>query len=109
MANKLKPVSRNGIEGEQIVMYTFVCPGCHSVHSFNVEQPHGWTFDGNLESPTFSPSLRTNGPGEFHVPNVPHCHLNMTKGMLVMHPDSEHPLAGQTVDIPEWSDDFYGQ
>lgn len=41
------------------------CPACKHVHCFTVEGPGWrkdggprWTFDGNLERPTFSPSMR---------------------------------------------------
>lgn len=44
------------------------CPGCNSIHPFTVAAPLGpkgeqlnsgitWSWDGNLERPTFSPSL----------------------------------------------------
>lgn len=44
------------------------CPGCDSLHPFTIEAPPGkdgeqlnggttWEWDGNLERPTFSPSL----------------------------------------------------
>jgi len=45
--------------------YFFHCPGCGRGHSFITAwvPPHTgptWTFNGNLESPTFSPSLLYN-------------------------------------------------
>lgn len=44
------------------------CPGCNSLHPFTIEAPPGvageqlnrgvtWEWDGNLDAPTFSPSL----------------------------------------------------
>lgn len=37
------------------------CPACEEMHAFAVEEPFRngakWTFDGNLEKPTFSPSM----------------------------------------------------
>lgn len=40
------------------------CPGCDTIHPFAVEDPSSkinrgvtWTWDGNLDLPTFSPSL----------------------------------------------------
>lgn len=44
------------------------CPGCDQLHPFTIEAPPGpggdrlnsgitWTWDGNLDAPTFSPSL----------------------------------------------------
>lgn len=51
--------------GRQV--YTW-CPGCDNLHPFTIEAPPGpdgdrlnsgitWEWDGNLEAPTFSPSL----------------------------------------------------
>lgn len=33
--------------------YLFYCPGCDDIHIVG----DGWQFNGNLESPTFSPSI----------------------------------------------------
>lgn len=53
-------------------IYTF-CPGCHMAHPFRIELFPGcplrqdgsiepiWTWDGNLETPTFSPSMLSYG------------------------------------------------
>lgn len=44
-------------------LYWFYCPGCKGGHGFSVcndgSRP-SWSFDGNLERPTFSPSLLVN-------------------------------------------------
>jgi len=45
------------------------CPGCKSMHPFRVPLPDGtnlsgrevWDWDGNMKSPTFSPSLLCRG------------------------------------------------
>lgn len=77
--------------------YEFMCPGCNKLHPFHTENPRGviWTFNGNLEKPTFTPSLMVDKD------TPKQCHLNMTDGMIYFHPDSKHALAGQTVPIPE--------
>jgi hypothetical protein len=77
-------------EGDQ---YWFWCPGCDCAHAFTVPP---WTFDGNMESPTFSPSLLCN-------PNSEHgrCHLFVVDGQIKFCPDSRHALAGKTVELPE--------
>jgi hypothetical protein len=78
--------------------------------------PDGWRFDGNLESPTFTPSFLHRGlktvwkgcewTGEWRrdekgntIPRV--CHYNLTAGMIHFHIDSTHPLAGKVVPLPE--------
>jgi len=57
--------------------YVFHCPGCNEDHVIYTRNPGGpeWTFDGNMEKPTFSPSIkRTNHLGI--------CHLVITKGEI---------------------------
>ena len=73
----------------------FLCPGCDEAHVFYLPR---WTFDGNRESPTMTPSLLLRRPG--HV-----CHLFLTSGRLQFLSDCTHELAGKTVDlppIPDW-------
>jgi hypothetical protein len=77
--------------------------------------PDGWTFDGNLESSTFSPSFRHSGmqtvkidgkwTGEWvrdaagePVPFV--CHYILTAGVLNFCGDCTHELAGKSVPLP---------
>lgn len=79
--------------------YHFHCPGCGYGHSFVVRNDGGrpgWQFDGNLESPTFSPSLRVLGEGDTTL-----CHLFLIGGKIQYLNDSAHRLAGQTVDLVE--------
>ncbi len=40
----------------QVDGLTFICPGCGEVGGLNFA-PGGWTWDGNRESPTCSPSI----------------------------------------------------
>lgn len=76
----------------------FWCPACDEAHPFFINKPSPlgklWRWDGNVESPTFQPSVRV---GEV-------CHFNVTNGMIVFHADSKHLLAGQTVSIPDFPD-----
>lgn len=65
----------------------------------------GWTFDGNLDAPTFSPSVLhhahggvVDGPNEFK-PQV-QCHYFIRAGRIEFCGDSRHALAGKTVDLP---------
>ncbi|MEN6535517.1 MAG: DUF6527 family protein [Bryobacteraceae bacterium] len=67
------------------------CPGCECLHLINIEKPNKqgaqWTFDGNVEAPTFSPSI--NYPGV--------CHYFIHSGQIQFLSDCRHKLAGQTV------------
>jgi len=88
------------------------CPGCKEMHIL----PDRWTFDGNLENPTFSPSFKhsfiqrvfVNGEwtGEWKrdaggntIPYI--CHYNLIAGQLQFCVDSTHALAGKTVSLPK--------
>lgn len=141
MKIRLKPWSGPITRG-----YSFHCPGCNESHQYTTEvddlkiqtDPEfevyrsnrfpRWSFDNNLDDPTFTPSLlctsirhRTMTDEELKVydqlvadkghraalqdPRFRHvCHLFLTKGRLQFLSDCTHPLAGQTVDLPEIPD-----
>lgn len=86
------------------------CPACDRAHRFEIlgedgshpDRPRGdhWTWDGNLESPTFSPSLLVHAGGD-----QPRCHSFLRAGRWEFLTDSTHALAGQTVPmvpLPDW-------
>lgn len=91
----------------------FRCPGCDEVHGISLG-PSGWTWNGDLERPTFQPSVLVGGvqwdtASGFHKPNhhvAPGepivCHSFVTDGRIQFLSDSTHELAGQTVDLPPW-------
>lgn len=75
----------------------FHCPGCRCSHSFTVAPLPGpplWTWNGSMDRPTFSPSLLYS--------ESPRCHSFVRDGRIEYLSDSEHALAGQTVDLPDW-------
>jgi hypothetical protein len=116
------------------VSYYFWCPGCEELHCFVTQRsldfrPQGpcWDFDGNVDCPTFNPSLimwtghyadQRHGiqkescwctynekliaegkePSGFKCGI---CHLFLHGGMLQFLGDSTHALAGKTVSLPE--------
>lgn len=102
----------------------FWCPGCKEMHV--VSPPvgnRGWTFDGNHDHPTFSPSiLVTNGcktpqfkqgdscwctfnaeaiaAGEEPSPfQCERCHSFVRAGKIEFLSDCTHALAGQTIQL----------
>lgn len=89
------------------VAYAFVCPGCDIYHQFHVrkatrpaEDNPVWTFDGDVERPTFSPSLLVRwDEGPEHERRV--CHSFVRDGRIQFLGDCTHDLAGQTVDLPD--------
>lgn len=76
------------------------CPGCRGPHLINVEKPNHlgakWTWNKNAEKPTFTPSINIVG----------HCHYFITDGKIQFCPDSKHKLAGMTVDLPDFPEDW---
>ncbi len=96
--------------------YGHWCPGCGEMHTIFDH----WTFNGNVDLPTFSPSVKITGvrnvddergewTGEWvrdaNGKPVPHCcHYFLTDGQLQFCGDSTHPLAGQTVPLPPLPD-----
>jgi hypothetical protein len=61
-----------------------------------------WTFNGDLERPTFEPSLLCDQHDPAH-----RCHLFLRQGRIEYLSDCHHALAGQTVECPEWNDDLW--
>lgn len=104
----------------------FHCPGCRENHMIYIEQtfdcgPHPvWSFNGDGNAPTFTPSILVQGSA-WVPPVVPGnidawranpweqsrvemtCHSFVTDGRIQFLDDCTHSLAGQTVDLPDWS------
>jgi hypothetical protein len=107
--------------------YAWWCPACREMHPL----PDGWTFDGNLERPTFSPSFK-HGPaiaivkdesGEWvgrwfardvagnlvervglqpgDVPVMWCCHYIITAGQVAYCPDCTHEMKNTTIAMPD--------
>lgn len=92
--------------------YSHWCPACEEMHAFAVDEPFSngarWTFDGNLDAPTFSPSMHIK-TGRFADPNYRDpdgdlssvCHYFLRAGQIQYLGDCTHALKGQTVALPE--------
>lgn len=79
------------------------CPACQCGHKFDRGR---WTFNGNLERPTFSPSMliKTNSPDSPHYqPRARSsvCHSFVRDGRIEFLGDCTHAMAGQTMDLPD--------
>jgi hypothetical protein len=83
--------------------YLFHCPGCGHGHAFFVREDGGrpsWTFDGNMEAPTFAPSLlNTCELGEERRPH--RCHLFLRAGVVEFLSDCTHEYAGKRYPLPD--------
>jgi hypothetical protein len=84
--------------GERAML--FECPGCECLHVIRVSGAGHpcWTFNGNLDKPTVSPSILVTSTWK-GVPTV--CHSFINDGRIQFLGDCTHALAGQTVDLPE--------
>jgi hypothetical protein len=81
--------------------YLFQCPGCGFCHQVFVKNVGGnpvWGWNGSLEKPTFTPSIKTwwDTPTQRHV-----CHSFVTDGNIQFLEDCTHDLRGRTVELPE--------
>jgi hypothetical protein len=73
----------------------FRCPGCRGPQHIPVKGPNAWGFNGDMDRPTFTPSILTR-KGDNYI-----CHSFVTDGRIRFLSDCTHALAGQTVDLPE--------
>lgn len=83
-------------DGTPEINYWFWCPGCDSQHRIT----NIWEFDGNVESPTFAPSILCH-----EAPSHPRCHSYLRNGIMEFLSDCTHAMASQNVplpDLPEW-------
>lgn len=91
--------------------YAFFCQGCGYVHVLptGINAPTRWSFNGDVDKPTFSPSVlvRTGQaidptidwePGD--LPRI--CHSFVTDGQIQYLSDCDHDLKGQTVPLTDW-------
>jgi len=85
-------------------MWTFECPGCDMMHAFYTDRSKEpcWKFNGDVDKPTFSPSLRVRYT---YKDENRMCHSFVKEGKMQFLNDCTHDLAGQTVDLPELDED----
>lgn len=87
-------------EKGRLLGYSFWCQGCTMYHLYYVPR---WSFNGNMERPTFTPSLlNTWTHGESQEPK--RCHLHVTDGQIIYCSDCTHSLAGKTVPMTDEPD-----
>ena len=80
-----------------------LCPACGFEHSFRVDlEGHGhyesmsiWSFNGDYERPTFSPSMGFNLHSQ--VEHHPRCHSFLRDGVWQFLGDCTHEMANQHV------------
>ena len=72
--------------------YIIYCKGCGNHHGFDSR----WTFNGDFEKPTFSPSMLVNQ----HMPEK-RCHSFVRDGKIQYLSDCFHKYAGQTLELED--------
>lgn len=83
----------------------FWCPGCGHSHVIPTLGPKGWQWNEDADRPTMSPSILVM-PSKVQR----RCHSFIRDGRIEYCSDSDHPLSGQTVDLPDladWPDGSY--
>ncbi|MGL5363721.1 MAG: DUF6527 family protein [Bosea sp. (in: a-proteobacteria)] len=100
----------------------FMCPGCDSFHQIQVDGSRGWTWNGDADCPTVSPSIAVSGKRKItddeharimagekvSIPDAM-CHSFIKDGQWQFLSDCTHSLAGQTVDLPDWPNDHWSE
>jgi hypothetical protein len=117
--SKVSNSLRKGEDQGGRVFHSHWCPGCGEMHVIFAN----WTFDGNVTSPTFSPSVLITGKETVKVNGKwtgewvldvkgnaveSRCHYFLKEGKLEYLSDCTHKLAGQTIPLPplpEWLSD----
>lgn len=90
--------------GSGIPDFMFYCNGCRCDHgvwttSKNPKTQGIWQFNGDLDKPTVTPSLKIEMP---YGDTLSICHSIITGGFINYCNDSTHHLAGQNVELMEY-------
>lgn len=83
--------------------YAHWCDGCAEMHVVYTAGHIAWSFNGDVERPSFTPSVRhtwTEGPA--HESRC--CHYFITDGNIAFCGDCTHALSGKTVPLPALPD-----
>lgn len=84
------------IEYPDYTQYVIFCPACGFGHGPRVPP---WTFNGNMEFPTFRDSIRVDYYSEKLGQDMV-CHSVVTDGKIAYCDDCTHEFKGQTLELP---------
>lgn len=103
---KLVSIDYQGADRRGRPDFLFWCPGCKCSHGVWVSSANGhtgatWGFNGNMDLPTFTPSILCRSGNE-SGPTV--CHSFVRDGRIEYLGDCTHDLRGQTVEMVDWED-----
>jgi Family of unknown function (DUF6527) len=99
----MKFIVRNlrGADGNISRQVFYWCSGCGHAHSVPAER---WHWNGSIESPTLSPSVRHYTVNPETKVETTICHYHLNGGVLEYCNDCQHELNGQKIllqEIPE--------
>lgn len=92
--------------GERIG-YMIFCPGCRCGHLVHVdpykneETGSSWGFNGDVEKPTFTPSILVTGVVSDTDPTLRICHSFVRDGVMQFLMDSTHDKRGCLVPLED--------
>lgn len=73
------------------------CPACDCYHVFDSR----WTFNGDVDKPTFSPSMCVNCVDEKYLnEQTVRCHSFVRNGQIQYLGDCTHDMKNQTIELP---------
>lgn len=76
----------------------YMCPGCKHKH---VVEAARWNWNGSLDKPTLSPSVRHFYVHPKRKEEVTTCHYYVRDGWIEFCSDCQHNLASQRVELAE--------
>ena len=71
--------------------YSVDCPGCKMTHHIS----NDWNFNGNMNKPTFTPSVSVSWNTKDGKPHK--CHFHITDGIFKFDKDCTHDYAQQSI------------
>jgi hypothetical protein len=95
VGTKLRRIGR--LDGSVAGGLAHWCPACEEMHAFALDGKNAsgaqWSWDGNVEAPTFTPSM--------HIKTGPVCHYFLRAGTIQYLGDCTHAMKGQSVPLPD--------
>lgn len=106
--SQISPKLRAGPPG----YFTHWCPACEGAHQYS----QTWKFNGNIDKPSFSPSMKITYSGkdagekrdDDHRAPAARCHYFLTDGELRFCGDCSHSMSGKTVPLPDLPEHMQG-
>lgn len=96
MGAKLSKIS-NSYNNQEL--YEFYCPACGNSHFVQLKKNVGvacWDWKGDIEKPTFAPSLKV----KFNINGIKKvCHFFFRNGIIEYLEDCTHSKAGKKVEM----------